>query len=67
MSTFQDCSAAAQYAALGRAETRPATPPVSQKTMSGLAALGRRVGAYDTAPRAAEPVVHSPMREAALA
>lgn len=66
MSTIQDCSAAAQYAALGRAEAR-STTPTSPKPMSGLEALGRRVGAYDAAPRAAEPLEHSPMREPALA
>lgn len=67
MSTFQDCSAAAQYAALGRAEARPITQPVAQKPMSGLEALGRRVGFADVSPRASVAVPNNVEREQMVA
>lgn len=56
MSTFQDCSAAAQYCALGAAPSHaPAARCLEPVRLSGLEALGRYVGAADTPPRAAAP------------
>ena len=67
MSTFQDCSAAAQYAALGRVEARPTTAPMPQKPMSGLEALGRYVGSADVSPRSHAVACHSDEREQMVA
>lgn len=66
MSVFQDCSAAAQYASIGAAMRREAAPARPEpRPMSGLEALGRRVGAADAAPRAPEVVATSRLREPA--